>query len=80
VAVGAAAGWLDDAEPQAATRDVAATALVSQATRSARPRVLAAITRLAPAEPAVCVLSVIGARAGEREDVDMECSFVRRKG
>jgi hypothetical protein len=42
--------------------------------------VLAAITRLVPTESAVGVLSVIGARAGGREDVDMECSFVRRKG
>jgi hypothetical protein len=79
VAVGEAACWLDDAEPQAATIDVAANAPVSHVTRRALPCVLAATTRpTVPAQPVV-VLRVIGARAG-RLDVDIGCSFGRRYG
>jgi hypothetical protein len=79
VAVGEAACWLDDAEPQAATIDVAANAPVSHVTRRALLCVLAATTRpTVPAQPVV-VLRVIGARAG-RLDVDIGCSFGRRYG
>jgi hypothetical protein len=79
VAVGEAGCWLDDAEPQAATIDVAANAPVSHVTRRALPCVLAATTRpTVPAQPVV-VLRAIGARAG-RLDVDIGCSFGRRYG
>jgi hypothetical protein len=81
VAVGGAAGWLDDAEPQAATSDAAATAPVSHAPRRARRDVLAAITRLAaPAQPVVVAVSADGTRARGRGYVGIACSFVRRYG
>jgi hypothetical protein len=57
VTVGWASGWLEDAEPQAATSDVAATAPTSSATRRGRRDVPAVMTRLAaPVQPVVTVV------------------------